>query len=135
MPAGIYARQAFTKLGIWPQLKPKVAAADSVRQALMYVETGAAEAGVVYATDAALSRKVKVALTIPADLTEPIVYPLALLKHGAGREPAEAFYRYLSSPAAGKVFEKYGFTAAAPHAPRSADHAAVVRGGMRAPCG
>jgi molybdate transport system substrate-binding protein len=120
VPAGIYARQALTKLGIWERLKPKIAAADSVRQALAYVETGAAEAGIVYATDAALSTKVKVAVAIPADLTEPIVYPVALLKHGAGRRPAEAFYRYLSSPAAAKVFEKYGFKvldAAPPAAP------------------
>lgn len=65
VPAGIYARQALTKLGLWDRIKDKVVAASDVRQALTYVETGAAEAGIVYATDAAISKKVKVAAEIP----------------------------------------------------------------------
>jgi molybdate transport system substrate-binding protein len=110
VPAGRYAKQAFTKLGIWEQLKGKVVPAEDVRHALTFVETGNAQAGVVYATDAAISKKVRVAAEVPAELTEPIRYPVALLKHGNGRSSAEAFYGYLLSPAAGKVFEKYGFT-------------------------
>ena len=88
----------------------KVVSAEDVRHALAYVETGAAEAGIVYATDAAISKKVKVAAEIPETLTGPVRYPLVLLKHGEGNASAEAFYRHLSSPAAIKVFEKYGFT-------------------------
>jgi molybdate transport system substrate-binding protein len=110
VPAGIYAKQALTKLGIWEQLRPKIVAATDVRHALTYVETGAAEAGIVYATDAAISKKVKVAVELPEDLTGPVRYPLVLLKHAEGSAAAQAFYRYLSSPAAGKVFRKYGFT-------------------------
>ena len=64
VPAGKYAKQALVKLGLWEKLKPKVAAAEDVRGALAYVETGAAEAGIVYATDAAISKKVKVAAEI-----------------------------------------------------------------------
>jgi molybdate transport system substrate-binding protein len=109
VPAGIYARQALTKLGLWKQLETKVVAAEDVRHALVYVETGSAEAGIVYATDAAISRKVKVAVGIPEKLTGAVRYPLVLLKHGAGNDAAESFYRYLSSPAAAKVFTKYGF--------------------------
>ena len=100
MPAGKYARQALTKLGIWEKLKGKVAPAEDVRHALTYVETGAAEAGIVYATDAAVSKKVRVAVEIPADLTDPVRYPLVLLKHEAGNQSAEAFYDYLGSPEA-----------------------------------
>jgi molybdate transport system substrate-binding protein len=109
VPAGIYARQALTKLGLWQRLKEKVAAGTDVRSALSYVETGAAEAGLVYATDAAVSTSVKVAVEIPTDLTEPICYPVALLRQGAGNPKAESFYRYLSSPQAAAVFRKHGF--------------------------
>ena len=83
VPAGIYAKQALTKLGLWDQLKAKVVSAEDVRHALTYVETGSAEAGIVYATDAAVSKKVKVAAEIPEKLTGPVRYPLVLLKHGA----------------------------------------------------
>lgn len=114
VPAGIYARQALTKLGLWERIKDKVVSANDVRHALTYVETGAAEAGIVYATDAALSTKVKVAAEIPETLTGPVRYPLALLKHGEGNAAAESFYRYLTSPTAGAVFQRYGFTITIP---------------------
>jgi molybdate transport system substrate-binding protein len=110
VPAGIYAKQALTRLGLWDQLRAKVVSAEDVRQALTYVETGSAEAGIVYATDAAIGKKVKVVAEIPEDLTGPVRYPLVLLKAGEGRAAAQSFYRYLSSPAAAKVFQKYGFT-------------------------
>jgi molybdate transport system substrate-binding protein len=114
LPAGLYARQALTKLGLWERIKDKVVSANDVRHALTYVETGAAEAGIVYATDAALSTKVKVAAEIPETLTGPVRYPLALLKHGEGNAAAESFYRYLTSPTAGAVFQRYGFTITIP---------------------
>jgi molybdate transport system substrate-binding protein len=80
-----------------------------VRHALAFVETGAAEAGIVYATDAAISKKVKVACRIAENLTGPVQYPMVLLKHAQGNDDAESFYRYLGSPEAAKVFEKQGF--------------------------
>ena len=64
VPAGRYAKQALSKLGLWPRLEAKVVPAGDVRQALAYVETGAAEAGIVYATDAAVSKRVRVAVEI-----------------------------------------------------------------------
>lgn len=109
VPAGKYAKQALVKLGLWEKLKGKVAAAKDVRNALTYVETGAAEAGIVYATDAAVSDKVRVVAEIPAELTEPVLYPVVLLKRGAENESARAFYDYLGGPEAGKIFEKFGF--------------------------
>jgi molybdate transport system substrate-binding protein len=109
VPAGQYAKQAITKLGLWEPLKAKVVSAEDVRRALIYVETGAAEAAIVYSTDAAISKMVKVAVEVPLDLTEPIRYPVVLLKHGESQEAANEFYRYLRSPAAAEVFAKYGF--------------------------
>jgi molybdate transport system substrate-binding protein len=109
VPVGRYAKQALTKLGIWEKLKGKIVPAEDVRQALTYVETGAAEAGIVYATDAAISKKAKVVVEIPANLTEPVRYPVLLLRRGAGNKAAEAFYDDLDSPEATKVFERFGF--------------------------
>jgi molybdate transport system substrate-binding protein len=109
VPAGKYAKRALSELGIWEKLKGKIAPAEDVRHALTYVETGAAEAGIVYATDAAVSRKVRVAVELPADMTGPVRYPLILLNQEAKHGPAAAFYDYLGSPAATKVFEKHGF--------------------------
>jgi molybdate transport system substrate-binding protein len=110
VPAGIYAQQALAKLGLWEQLKAKVVSGADVRQALSYVETGAAEAGLVYATDAAVSTAVRIAVEIPADLTEPIRYPIVLLKQGSGKKAAETFYQYLCSPQAAATFRKHGFS-------------------------
>ena len=110
VPAGAYAKKALVKLGLWDKLKTKVAAAGDVRQALAYVETGAAAAGIVYATDAAVSKKVRVACEIPEDLTGPVRYPFVLLKHGAESAAANAFYRFLLSPEAAAVYRKHGFT-------------------------
>jgi molybdate transport system substrate-binding protein len=110
VPAGRYAKQALTKLGLWQRIEAKVVPGADVRQALAYVESGAAEAGMVYATDAAMSKKVRVAVEIPEALTAPIRYPVMLLKHGEPSAAAQALYGYLSSPEAAKIFRKYGFT-------------------------
>lgn len=110
VPAGIYAKQALEKLKLWDRLKPKVVGAADVRQALAYVETGAAEAGIVYATDAAVTNKVKIAFRFDADLTEPIVYPLVLLKRSESKSSAQALYEAFQSDAAAKISQRRGFT-------------------------
>jgi molybdate transport system substrate-binding protein len=110
VPAGRYAKKALESVGLWAQLKDKVVAAADVRQALVYVETGAAEAGIVYATDAAISKSVKIVAEIPEKLTGPVRYPALLLKRGADSPAAQSFYRTLTSPEAVAVFAKYGFT-------------------------
>lgn len=109
-PAGIYAKQALTERGLWSRLETKIVAAADVRFALVYVETGAAEAGIVYATDAAISDSVNVAMSIDPGLTEPIRYPLLLLAPADRRPAAESFFQHLSSPQAAKLFQKHGFT-------------------------
>jgi molybdate transport system substrate-binding protein len=109
VPAGKYAMKALARLGLWEAVKPKIAAAEDVRAALTYVETGAAEVGIVYATDAAISKKVKVAATIPESLTGPICYPIALLTHGKNNPTVRSFYQFLDSPASLNIFRKYGF--------------------------
>lgn len=108
VPAGLYARQALEKLGQWAAVEPRLARAESVRAALALVEHGEAPLGIVYATDAAESRKVRVAAEIPESLHEPILYPVALVA-GGDTPAARAFLGFLQSPEARAVFARHGF--------------------------
>ena len=112
VPAGVYARMWLEKSGLWSALKPKVVPTQNVRGALAAVESGNVEVGVVYRTDAGISRKVKIAYTVPASDAPHISYPLALIKTSPAPEAARKFLAYLESPTAGKVFIKYGFSLA-----------------------
>ncbi len=108
VPAGIYAREWLERRGLWERLRDRVVPTLDVRAALAAVESGNADAGIVYRTDAAISRLVRVALTVPAGEAPRIVYPAALLAT-ARRPEARAFYEHLRSPAAREVFERLGF--------------------------
>ena len=108
VPVGIYARQSLEALGWWGALKSRLVGTDDVRTALAFVERGECAAGIVYATDAAISSKVAVLATFPADTHQPIVYPFALVRNA--RPEARAFLDYLRSAPAAAVFAKYGFT-------------------------
>jgi molybdate transport system substrate-binding protein len=109
VPAGVYARQSLEKLGLWRPLQGKVVGAMDVRQALKFVDSGAAEAAIIYATDAAVSKHSRIALALDPKLAGPIHYPLALLKHGADQPSAVALYEFFSSPAAMIIFRRHGF--------------------------
>lgn len=108
VPAGQYGKAALTSLGVWDAVAPSVAQADNVRAALALVSTGEAPYGIVYSTDAAADDHVKIVGTFPADSHPAIIYPAALLTHGADAAD-KAFYDALSSDAADKAFEKQGF--------------------------
>jgi molybdate transport system substrate-binding protein len=112
VPAGIYARQALTGLKLWDDLESakKIVAGENVRVTLTYVERGEVEAGLVYETDAGISTLVEVVYTFESGSHDPIVYPLVLLKAGEKNPGARKFYEYLQTPAATKIFQKYGFT-------------------------
>jgi molybdate transport system substrate-binding protein len=109
VPAGKYAKTALERLGAWPSVAKRIAAAENVRAALALVARGEAPLGIVYQTDAASEPKVRVAAVIDANLHAPIVYPAALLRSAGPR--AEAYLAFLSGPQARAIFEKYGFTA------------------------
>lgn len=108
VPVGAYTQAALEKLGVWESVKDKLAAGDSVRAALAYVERGETPLGVVYSTDAAISDKVRTVALFPADSHPPVVYPAALV---AGQDSAEAkaFFEFLKGPEARAIFTKYGF--------------------------
>jgi len=112
VPAGIYARQALTHLKLLDELEKqkKLVAGESVRVALSYVERGEAEAGIVYRTDALITNRVEVVSTLAASTTDPIVYPLVLLRAAEKNPNARRFYDYLQTRSAAEVFQKHGFT-------------------------
>jgi molybdate transport system substrate-binding protein len=108
VPAGIYARQWLEKRGLWERVRDRVVPTLDVRAALAAVESGNADAGIVYETDAAISRRVRVAREVPAAEAPRIVYPAALLATARGAA-ARAFFEYLRSPEARAVFARLGF--------------------------
>ena len=110
VPAGIYAKAWLQKSGLWPALQSRVVPTENVRAALAAVESGNVAAGVVYKTDAAISRKVKVAYVVPGGDAPAISYPVALVKDSAEPLAARKFLAYLASPAAAKIFVQFGFT-------------------------
>jgi molybdate transport system substrate-binding protein len=110
VPAGNYAKQAMESLGIWDAVQDKLIFAKDVRQVLEYVETGNADCGFVYRSDAALMTSGVIVADLPEDTHSPIVYPAALIADSENGAAAQAFYDYLQSDYAKSVFEKYGFT-------------------------
>jgi molybdate transport system substrate-binding protein len=109
VPAGRYGKAALESLGIWTQVEPNVARTKDVRASLTLVERGEAAAGIVYATDAAISDKVKVIAEFPAETHPKIVYPIALVA-GNDSGAARAFDDFLNGLQARTVFLEYGFT-------------------------
>jgi molybdate transport system substrate-binding protein len=113
VPAGQYGKQTLTALHLQDQLQAKFVFAKDVRQVLTYVETGNADAGLVYGSDALTSSKVRVVATAPDSSHDPIVYPAAVLKRSHAQEAARRFVEFLATPAAQAIFQKHGFTPSA----------------------
>jgi molybdate transport system substrate-binding protein len=109
VPAGQYAQQVLQKLKIWDQIKSKLVFANNVRQVLASVETGNADAGLVYSTDAKISNKVKIVVAADEKYHSAIIYPLAILKRSKNVDAAKKFSQFLASDKAKAVFKKYGF--------------------------
>ena len=108
VPVGVYAEQALKKLGMWDAVQPRLARTDDVRAALLLVERGEAPAGIVYATDAAVSKGVMVAGVFPANSHDPVSYPFAVITAGDTPE-ARALMTFLAGPDARAIFVKRGF--------------------------
>jgi len=109
VPAGIYAREYLQGQNLWPGVEAKVIPTENVRAALAAVEAGNAQAGIVYKTDANISKKVKVAYEVPAKEGPAISYPMALVTESKEPGASRKFLNHLESAEAGKVFEKFGF--------------------------
>lgn len=109
VPVGQYTEEILTNMGILDAVKAKAVYGSDVRQVLSWVETGDADCGVVYATDAAVSDKVNVIAVAPADSHKPVIYPAAVIKDTKHLDAAKKFLDFTGTDAAKQVFEKYGF--------------------------
>jgi len=109
VPVGKYAQAALTSLGVWDAVAPRLARAESIRAALLLVERGEAPLGIVYATDAAVSKAVRVVGTFPETTHPPVSYPFALTKRG-DRPEARALLTFLTGPEAAPIYRRLGFS-------------------------
>ncbi len=110
VPAGQYAEQSLSRLGIWQQLQSRLVQAEDVRQVLDYVTRNEVEAGIVYASDVRPSEaRIKIAARAPEDSHLPILYPIALIKSSQQRATSQAFIDAVVSDEGQSILEKHGF--------------------------
>lgn len=109
VPAGWYAKQVLEAIQLWEGLQGKLVLGSDVRQVLTYVESGNAELGIVYSSDALTSNKVRVIATADPQWHDPIIYPGAILAGTSHKEEAQAFLSYISGDKGKAILEKYGF--------------------------
>jgi len=109
VPIGVYAKAYLVSKGLWARLESKVVPTENVRSALAAVETWNVEAGFVYRTDALISRKVRIAYTVPAGDGPKVSYPFAVVKGTENLAASKKFLEYLGSKDALGIFEQYGF--------------------------
>ena len=110
VPAGVYAKAWLDKAGLWETLQPKIVPAENVRTAMAVVESGNAQAGIVYKTDAAISKKVRIVMEIPVADCPKITYPAAVVKDTRHGEAARKFLMYLADQQTDETFRKFGFS-------------------------
>ena len=107
VPAGLYAKAALEKLGVWSSVESKLAMVENVRADLVLVARREAPLGIVYETDAKIDPGVKIVGVFPDDSHPPIIYPVALTKDA--KSEAAKYLAFLTTPEAKAVFERYGF--------------------------
>lgn len=114
VPAGQYAKEALTNLNVWDSIQDKVSFGTNVTEVLNQVAAASADAGIVYATDAAskADQVTVVAEAAEGSLEKKVIYPVAVVKATTHEDAAKAFVDFLQTPEAIKVFESYGFVAA-----------------------
>jgi molybdate transport system substrate-binding protein len=109
VPAGVYARQYLERAGLWQALEPKLLPSASVRAALTAVESGGADAAIVYVTDARLSPNVRLVAVVTGPNAPLIVYPAGVVASSRRGDAALSFLKFLQTPVARGIFKQYGF--------------------------
>jgi molybdate transport system substrate-binding protein len=110
VPAGVYAKQYLEKEGLWAAMADRFVPTGSVRAALAAVESGAADAAIVYRTDVRLALRATVAWVVPADRGPRIVYPAAIIRTTTVAGESKRFVDFLMGEPAARIFERFGFT-------------------------
>ena len=106
VPAGIYAKEAMVRGGVWKDLKDNLAPAGNVRAASAFVARGASPFGIVYATEAKYNG-LRIASYIDDDLYSPIIYWGLVIEEN--NKTANDFFSYISSKKAQKILQAHGF--------------------------
>jgi molybdate transport system substrate-binding protein len=109
VPAGIYAKEYLRKLHVWDRIKDKIIPTENVRAALAAVESGNVQTGIVYRTDALISRSVRIAFEVPPAEGPKISYPVAIVGDSKQKASAQRFIDFLQTAPAQEIFRKYGF--------------------------
>ena len=109
VPAGVYAREYLVRKGLWDRVASKVVPTENVRAALSAVESGNADAAIVYRTDALVSKRVRVVFEVPAAEGPRISCPGAVLTGAKNPNGGRRFLDFLASPAGTAIFRRYGF--------------------------
>jgi len=109
VPVGQYSEEIFKNLNILDEIKSKSVYGFDVRQVLAWVESGDADCGIVYSTDAKISDKIKIISVAPKNSHKPVIYPAAVIKDSKNIDEAKKFLDFVSSDTAKKIFENYGF--------------------------
>lgn len=109
VPAGKYAKEAFTNLKIWEALSGKLSLGTNVTEVLNWVAEGSADAGVVYSTDALSNPKVKVVAEAPEGSVSKVLYPIGIVKASTQEEASKIFIDFLKKDASMNAFVKAGF--------------------------
>ncbi|MDR7016450.1 molybdate ABC transporter substrate-binding protein [Acinetobacter sp. 3657] len=107
VPVGKYAKQALISLDWWGRVESRLVATEDVRAALNFVARGECQAGIVYATDAAVTKNVQIAAVFPENTHKPIIYPVGLVRNNT---ESLKFYQFLQSREGTSIFKKYGFS-------------------------
>lgn len=112
VPAGRYATQALKSLDLYSLVEKKLVLGGTVREVLQFVESGSAPYGVVFLTDAMTVKPesgVKILYQFAANLSSPVIYPVAVVGASKSTDKAAAFIAFLQTPAAKEAFKKAGF--------------------------
>jgi molybdate transport system substrate-binding protein len=110
VPVGVYAKEYLEKEGLWAGLQPRLVPTGSARAALAAVESGAADAAIVYRTDVRVALKAIVAWVVPVDRGPRIVYPAAIVSTTTVASESKRFLDFLRGAEATRIFERFGFT-------------------------
>jgi molybdate transport system substrate-binding protein len=109
VPAGVYARRALERAGVWLHVQPRLVPTVSVRAALAAADEGNADAAIVYRTDVAAARHARLAFVLGPREAPPIIYPAAVTTRAPNPEAARAWLEWLRGPTARATFERHGF--------------------------
>lgn len=109
VPAGRYGRQMLEHLHLWPLLEQRLLMAKDVRSVMVYVDSGNADAGLVYASDTLHLQSAAVVASAPADSHEPIIFPAAVVAGSKHKKQAADFLHFLLGPEAARIFLRHKF--------------------------